>query len=471
MRRITLILITAAFILNGCGTRESDVPTLIWWMIGTSQPGFNTDMKIISSYIEEKIGVRLDIRQAGWGEASYRFNTMLNAGVYYDIMFVDAGNYNRFVKLGAFEDLTDLLPAEVPELWNYIPPVLWEGVKVNGKIFSVPTYKDSAKTGFYFWNSYFVEKYDIDLASTDFLYLDKIFRRMKEGENNPRFYPMLLSRGSNPFIFDSYDNLSSNLPPIGVKLDDTQRRVVNTLIQPDILEKLMFMHAWYMDGIINPDANMTDEVFINQTFFMAQAWPSVAYLYAITNGVERYEPARFFGPSYSTESIQGSMNAISVNSKYKTEALRLLQLINSDVKLRDMLHVGIEGKHFKYINDGTMIQRLRNDWPLVNYQQGSYFILTPLDTVPSGYWDEIRELNETAVPSVMLGFMMDIEPVMAEVLYCRNIWDKYAVDLTLGASNPEVIIPRLIHELNAAGFDKVIAEAQRQIDEFFKFQN
>ena len=471
-RIISCVMICLITMINislcGCKNSASGAPVLIWWMIGASQTGFSADMKVISDYTEEKIGVRVDIKLAGWGEAAQRFNTMINAGEYFDIMFVDGSNYNRFSKLGAFEDLTDLLLIYAPELKNYIPHVLWDGVKIGGRIFSVPTYKDSSKTGYYFWDKKFVDKYNIDLTRSDFAYIDEVFRSMKNGENNPRFYPFPLSRGSNNFIFDNYDSLSANLEPVGVRLDDKKLRVVNTLLQPDIIEKLRFIHSWYMDGIINPDANMIDETPVNQPFFMAQAWPSVAYLYAITNGAKHYEPVRFFGPSYSTDSIQGSMNAVSANSRFKKEALQLLQLINTDVKLRDMLHIGIEGKHFEYINDGTTARRLRTDWPLANYQQGSYFILTPLDNVPPGYWNEIQKQNEEAVPSVLLGFMMDIEPVMVEVINCRSIWDRYKIDLTLGASNPDFVMPKLLEELKAAGFDKVTAEAQRQIDNFIK---
>ena len=463
---VGLIVLLAFFV--SCNKSDDGIPTLIWWTIGTPQAGLAADLKIISDYTEEKIGVRVNIRQSGWGEATQRFNTMINSGEYFDIMFVDGSNYVRFTSVDAFADLTDILPEAVPHLWDYIPDVLWEGVKVKGRIFSVPTYKDSSRTGYYYWDARFVEKYDIDLNRSGWAYLDEVFRRIKTGENNPRFYPFNVTRNRDLFLFDNYDGLSALMPAIGVRIDDSRRRVVNTLEQPDILETYRYLHSWYRDGIINPDANMVDEGATGVPFFMAQAWPSVAYSYAATHGIEKYEPVRFVGPLYSTGSIQGSMNAISVNSRYKTEALLFLQLVNSDTKLRDMLHMGIEGKHFEYVENGTAIKRLRTDWPLVNYQQGSYFIQTPLDSVPPGYWDEVRQQNEEAFPSVMLGFMMDTEPVMNDIMNCRSVWEKYETDLNTGAANPDIILPRVIAELKASGFDRVLAEAQRQVDEFAK---
>jgi putative aldouronate transport system substrate-binding protein len=467
MKNKFLILAGIALILCGCGgAASSGVPSLIWWQIGSAQGGMADDLKIIGDYTQEKIGVRLDVKQAGWGDASQRFTTMINAGEYYDILFTDLGSYNRLVSLGAFRDLTDSLPRETPALWDYIPDVLWDGVRVKGRIYSVPTYKDSSKTAYHFWDHEVVVKYALDINDTSWAGLDRAFRAMKAGEGR-RSYPLILARSTNNFIFDRYDSLAADLPPLGVRLDDPERRVVNTLEQADVREAFAWLHRWYEAGIINPDANMMDETPKYRPFFMAQAWPAVAASYAASAEIAQYDPVRFLGPSYSTDSIQGSMNAVSVNSKYLSGALKLLELVNTDRKLRDMLAYGIEGKHFRYVNEGRAVHRDRTDWPLINYQVGSYFIETPEDTVPSGYWDEVRQLNEDASPSAVLGFMLDLEPVRNEMVNCRAAWLKYVTDLNTGASDSDAVLPQVMAELKTAGFDRVLAEAQRQIDEYF----
>ena len=50
---------------------------------------------------------------------------------------------------------------------------------------------------------------------------------------------------------------------------------------------------------------------------------------------------------------------------------------------------------------------------------------------------------------------------------CNTVWDKYKYDLLTGASDPNDVLPRCIEELKAAGLDTIIAEAQKQLDEFF----
>jgi putative aldouronate transport system substrate-binding protein len=280
-----------------------------------------------------------------------------------------------------------------------------------------------------------------------------------------------MSKGEVDAVFLRYDTFTSFLHPVGVRSDDPERRVVCTLEQPDVLEALSYMHNWYETGIINPDANMVDNLPKYRPYFIAQAWPAVAASYATSAGIDRYVPSKFYGPIHSTQSIQGSINCISVNSKYKEEALKLLQLVNSDPKFRDMMAYGIEGDHFHYVTmpDGRKaVRRDRTDWPLVNYQEGNYFIETPEDTVPAGYWDEVRHLNETATASQLLGFNMDMTPVENEVINCKNAWMKYYTDLRIGASDPEITLPLVIADLKKKGMDRIIAEAQRQIDEFYR---
>ncbi|MDR2783720.1 MAG: ABC transporter substrate-binding protein [Treponema sp.] len=468
---VSLAVLAAVMILSGCDKNaDSGIPTLIWWQIGSNSSDLSHYSQILSDYTQEKIGVHMEVRQGTWANASQRFNAMINTGEYWDILFSDANTYPSFASMGAYADITALVKEVTPDLYNGIPEELWRGVSLNGIIYGIPTYKDSASTMYAFWDAGIVNKYQLNIEDNSWQNLDFNFRKIKAGEGQ-RYYPYIMSKGEVDPVFLRYDTFTSFLHPIGVRSDDPERRVVCTLEQADVLEAFYYMHKWYETGVINPDANMVDNLPKYRPYFIAQAWPAVAASYATSAGIEKYLPSKFYGPIHSTQSIQGSINCISVNSKYKREALKLLQLVNSDSKFRDMMAYGIEGDHFHYVTmpDGRKaVHRDRTDWPLVNYQEGNYFIETPEDTVPAGYWDEVRHLNETAAASQLLGFNMDMTPVENEVINCKNTWMKYYTDLRTGASDPETTLPLVIVDLKKKGMDKIIAEAQRQIDEFYK---
>ncbi len=77
-------------------------------------------MDAINEYLAEKIHVKLDLKVAGWGDYEKKMNTIINSGEYFDMMFVNNTNYSRFVKMGAFEDISDKLQSTAPELYEMI---------------------------------------------------------------------------------------------------------------------------------------------------------------------------------------------------------------------------------------------------------------------------------------------------------------------------------------------------------------
>ncbi len=455
---------------------SGDVVTLDWWAVGNTPPDNWEDMlSVLSDYTEEKIGVRMNVHIASWGEAGDRFNTIVNTGEDFDIMFVDSSNYNynNFVTLGAAADITDLVAEVTPDLWNSIPQTLWDGVRIKGQIYAVPTYKDSSRTEFWGIDKLYVDKYNLDLSNVKtFADLDPIFRTIKEGEGES-FYPHTASR-SNPWaaFFYNYDDLGSGLGGlIGVSLTDPERKVVCTYEQEDILEQLDYLHQWYLDGITNPDANVIDETgtgHVNDCFLNAQGWPAAAAGWAAANDIEEYVlTPPIIGPVYTTSSIQGSLNMISANSPHKEEALKLLELMNTDPYFRTMCAYGPEGEGFEYVDDEhTTIRSIDVGWPWRSYQQGTFFIL-PNEEGAENAWDQVREQNESATNSTCLGFIMDNNGLEDLVATLNTTLSKYNTDLLVGASDPDEVVPKMLEDLRAVGLDDYIAEAQAQVDAYF----
>ena len=64
-------------------TDNGEVPTLIWWTVGgTPADDFDQAISEISDYAEEKIGVRIDVKIAGWADYDTKMNNIVNTGEY-----------------------------------------------------------------------------------------------------------------------------------------------------------------------------------------------------------------------------------------------------------------------------------------------------------------------------------------------------------------------------------------------------
>ncbi|MCI1773665.1 ABC transporter substrate-binding protein [Paenibacillus lautus] len=455
---------------NDTETASKDVPTLTWWTIGGQVPNnFSKAVDAMNAYTAEKIGVKVDIKVASWGEWDTKMNTIVNTGEPFDIMFTNSGKYSKQVAMGAFADITDLVQSETPDLYKLIPEKVWEGTKIGGKYYSVPTYKDSALTQYWVFDDKYVQKYNIDINNIKTLQdLDKPLRDMKAGEGKS-FYPLPMTQGEglNGF-FNNYDDLTLGFPPIGVKADDASRTVVSVLEQPDVVANLKLLHQWYQDGIINPDAPTKTENDKGRPFFAAQAFPGAEISWQINDAIEKYDMVQHYGPIYTTSTIQGSLNAISANSKYKKEALKYLELVNTDPKLRNMLAFGELGVDYNNVDGEKVIERTSDTWPLAAYTQGTFFNLAVTKGAPEDQWEQVKKLNDAATSSTVLGFALDITELQTEVANCQAVWDKYKYEIITGASDPEKVIPKVTAELKSAGMDTIMQAAQEQINNYFK---
>lgn len=463
---------SAASATGSAAAGNKETVTLTWWTIGAQPSNLQQGLDQMNAYTEKKIGVKVDIKMAGWDAYANKINTIVGSGEKYDMMFVDGTNYNRFVNMGAYADITDTVGKEAPELQKLVPQQVWDGVKIKDKIYAVPTYKDSSMTNYFAWDDTYVQKYSIDYKNIKTTaQLDEPFHKMKQGEGKT-FYPLHGGKGSGfvSLIYPGYDDLAAGLPPLGVKIDDSSRKVLSVLEQPEVMANLKMLHKWYQDGIINPDVATVAEAPKKSPFISAQAFPGAEASWQSKEGVKKYVMTQQTEPLYTTSTIQGSLNAISANSAHKAECLKYLQLVNTDRYLRDMLAYGVEGKDWKYTdsNKNTVTVAEDKKWDMPAYTQGTFFIMSPISPNPANQYDSVKELNEKAKSSTCLGFALDISKVSTELVNCKAVWEKYMSELCNGVSDPEKVVPQLMTQLKQNGFEKIMTEAQKQLDAFAK---
>ncbi len=89
--------------------------TLKWVTVGNGMPeNYDAWKANLDKYLEEKIGVHLEMEVVAWGDWDNRRNVMVNANDGYDIMFTNLGTYQNDVRIGAFLDITDLVQSTTP---------------------------------------------------------------------------------------------------------------------------------------------------------------------------------------------------------------------------------------------------------------------------------------------------------------------------------------------------------------------
>ena len=457
---------TSGSTATGDSASSGEVVTLKWVTVGKGQPSnYDAWLAQINPYLEEKIGVNLEVEVVAFGDWDTRRNVIVNTSGDYDILFTNGDTYNNDVAIGAFADIPELVKEVTPDLYASIPEDYWTACEIGGKLYGVPSYKDSSQTEYVTWDKALVESVGYDPTTmTDLQDLTEPLKAIKDQTGEPSF-PM--NRTGTGWLTFMYDKMGAGLYPLGVRYDDQEAKVVSVCEQEDIMGYLKLFHEWYNEGIINSDAATKPEENGYKPCGMAQGWSGAAITtWGPKQGVE--VQAVQWGPTIvSNETVRGSMNCISANSAHPEKALELLQLVNTDSYVRDMLYYGVQGDNWDYTDDTKQwVHKNNAEWSMAGYTQGNFFVITPSDEFDFNQYDEVKQLNESAEPSVLLGFTLDTSAFADDLANCIQIAERYKGELLTGTADPEVMVPKMMEELRSAGFDEIQAAAQEQVDAF-----
>jgi putative aldouronate transport system substrate-binding protein len=407
--------------------------------------------------------VNIDIEVVPWGDWGSRRNVIVSTGGGdFDIIF-SPGSLVIDVASNALMDITELLPKAAPDLYAMIPEAYYEAEKVGGKLYAIPTYKDSSASQYFIWDQNLADELGIDTESIKtFQDADEALRKITEHLGEPGF---IIHKDSGSWLHREFDAAGSGLGVIGVRYDDETRTVVKVFEQQEVMDRFALHHQWYEDGIINSDAaTRPEETTLYRPFSVAQGWSLAAKtVWGPNMGMENCTAFQYGPTIVSNGTVQGSANAISANSAHPEKALEFLQLVNTDSYVRDLLYYGVEGDDWQYTEDGRVHKNNAN-WTMAGYTQGTFFNVTPTDDVEFNQWDEVKELNANAEASVLIGFSFDTAPIADQLANCIEIMNRYLPEIRTGTVDPTEGVPAMYEEMDAAGLQDIIDEMQSQIN-------
>lgn len=274
-------------------------------------------------------------------------------------------------------------------------------------------------------------------------------------------------------LSSSYYLVSVNDEPTAINFYDTEY----------YRNELEVMRDWYKAGYILKDAATTSEV------------GSLSYyggnLFSYINNQnvfgEKLEPVVHAGLSnitYPTYSIPLANDVItssetlgvgiSANSKNAEAAMKWVNLLYTDPEMATTLYYGVEGHHWQLRDDGLIeycegIEPGNSGWETafnwcVGNSGASYVFNTVADD--PDYNKKQIAMNDSAEISITYGFEFNPDMVETQMAAVDNVVAKYAKALESGSVDIDTVLPEFLAEMKAAGVDDVVAEAQKQLDNF-----
>jgi putative aldouronate transport system substrate-binding protein len=457
----------------------------------------------INKIIEPLINTRVKIQYMTSGTYREQVSLMLASQERIDLLSTHtsgAMHFNVLMAQNQLMDITDLLDKHGQDAIQAIDDILpgaLEATKIKGRLFGVTGFYNKAYDPYFIYRNDIVEKHGIDMSRiTSLAELEKLLVRIKSLE--PGLAPLVtqgaptvssvitLSTGSFPEEFDNpaktvrFDMLGDLSLHLGVVfIDGTDSSKVVNLYKSDFYRSFCdWSRKWYSAGIVYRDVltnkEQGEEIIKSNRAFSMVVGSEI--------GVEGSKSAQTGYPIKAIKMSQGVISTADLRkfvwavpswSKEADATIKYLNLLCTDERITNLVAWGIEGRDYIVNPDGTVgyppdLTAQTVPYHNVDFLCGNQFITRVWEGNPPDLRKIAIEENKSAVKSPLMGFSFDPTPVQNEYAAMSNVVAQYKPGLELGVVDPAKELPVFLKALDDAGAEKIIAEMQRQLDDWQK---
>ena len=482
---ISAILITILCLsLCGCSTgqeqeteplKEEEMTTLRFPLIVGGELPKNWDAveEALNTYLKEKLELQLEFVMVD-ATALEDFYLMKEGGAQ-GVDFVNllsAENYlSQMVSAGVLMPLDDLLEEHGEKIKEVAGDILSAGA-LGETQYMIPSVKDVYSFGCSVeCNADLVEKYGIDLSGIHNLSdLEPVLAKIHEEEPDVITFAGNSTGSGNTTLAAGVDRLTDALGVLLTNDPAQEAEVVDWYETDEFMELAKTFYSWYRKGYIS--SNMLTSQ--RSSSDLVREGEAFCYLSTIGPGADEGTDTELGGsivevalsdvPQLLTSNELG-LTAIGISSTCEEpeKAMEFLELLYTDEYLVNLFSYGIEGENYTLTN-GKVDQQ--GDYFLLYSQPMNQTLKAPLVSSGSDYESYISDFLDNEIQSAALGFVFDERPVQQQITYCQAVVAKYFPVIDSGLVDPEKEMPVFVEELKKAGIDEIIAEKQRQLDEW-----
>ncbi len=460
--------------------KKLDPYKIVLVMPGAPQKDHDLVMAEINKILTEKINATLDLQYVDWGAWGEKTNLMFASSQPFDLIF-SAGwfGYTQSVGKGNFMAIDDLVNKYGKAFLETIDPEIVSAAKVDGKLYAMVANKEFAADKGITMRKETVDKYHFDLSKIKNLEdMEPLFKTIKD--NEPGMTPFMNTGGSAPSAsildYGYYDILGDG--PGELLRNGEGLKVINKIEDPKYMEYAKLMRKWYLAGYVNKDAATLQDIGkslgTGKAFATTGSYkPGWVLENSRSQGTELVT-VQLASPFTSTTDATSALIAVSRTSKDPERAMMFMNLLYSDADLLNLLINGIEGKHY-VVKEGNIIDfppgldASTTGYPVtMNWMIGNLPLTHVWANEDPNKWQSYVDYNKSAEKSRALGFTFNTEPVKNEIAAASNVEKEFKSVIVTGSVDPEEFIPKYLAKLKTAGLDKIIAEKQKQLDEWAK---
>ena len=464
---------------------QDEVTTIVMPYMLTMNPAEDRDLvqaAMNEKLLEKGYPVQVEfmcIDFSSWGQ---QINLLLTDGQIdlFNCSFMES--VGSLANKGALAPLDDLLDKYGQGIRDTLGDYLVCG-KVGEITYGTPKLAAYGNAPMYVMNKEMLD--NAGISRDDIVDLDTLTNALKEVH---KLYPdvTMISTGAGGGMYDpsGLDWLGSDKPYACLKLEEgsDDLTVINYYETEEFKELLKLTQIWVDEGFIRKDAiNYQDSSFTamhdSSAFGTFAGYASEAVsdsTYATAISVPNCSAMLAEKAWITTGNVTGMTWCIPALSEHKEAAMIFLNALYTDPDIANIGCNGIEGIHYVLQDDGSITyvdpetqSATTSGWPsgMGSFWPNMLIAYPWAPDTPASYEEWIRS-NEESLNSPALGFVFDSSNVADEVAAVNNVMAKYYNPMMLHLGDSEKMLEDMLKELEQAGVNEIIAEKQRQLDEW-----
>ncbi|MBP8989211.1 MAG: ABC transporter substrate-binding protein [Clostridia bacterium] len=453
----------------------------------------------INAYIKDLIHVSIELVPISMGDYTQQVTLMITSKEDMDLMCTMPGGPLQFSNMTAQNqllDITDLLNEYgqgIIESIENVNPKYLDATKIKGRYYAVPSNYNKVTNMYVSIRKDVLAEQNLDLkAVKNMADLEAILETLRENYDIP---PLAYAKaGSTLLVFTNgilnFDHFEETIPidtlgdgdfKYGIIKNNDNYDIINFYETDDYKKIVEKAHEWYTKGYIYPDAATAEE----SSSDIVRANGALGNIVASERGVEQLENNRCghemevtqIGTGLvATNNLQKFTWALPVTCKKPEAAMKFLNLTYTDEHVINLLNFGIEGVHYVVTEDGTI------DFPegvtaettrygvFMDFLFGNQFLAKVWKGNPPNLRELSLEDNRNAEVTNTAGFVVVSTEMQDQLAAVTNVLQQYRPFLESGTSDPTTALPEMQNALQAAGFQEILDEVQRQLNDWLSNQ-
>lgn len=443
----------------------------------------------INAITEELIGVHVNMTYVELGAYANQLTMGISGGEQIDLAVLTpspSASFQTLLSMGGLTDITSYIQGT--ELEEVVGDYL-KATTVDGKVYGVPAYRLLSSSQYIVMRKDILEDLGlVELAEnmTTWEEFEQICEAVLQSDYD--LAPIGASGNTGRLSFldadndfsDTfiYDDIADSLALIAVDLDDENATVYNFYESEAYKKMLERQKEWYDKGYMYKDSAITEDTGDS----LIKTGAIFSYVIGGEYGIEATRKANtgydcvcvpIVDLPIATTTCTKFVWTVPACAVEVEAAVKMLNLMYTNSEIANLFAWGIEGEDYVVLDNGNAdfpegITTENVNYHTSDYMYGNQFLIRPwgADAEP-----DLREIQsgimDNATISPYIGFTCDTSVISNQIAACNSVLSEYRAALQSGSVDLE-LYDTFIEELHKAGADEIVAEYQKQLDEWLE---